>query len=211
MKVLFFVILVFMISYCSSSQQTETLRIRNNWFKAHLDLSGFFLLNGKSDTVLKFGPNCFVNYQFKDFNKDGYKDLCLEWAGNKGGNYGGTYSVCAFDTATNAFKEIKNFENYPDAQQIKGSKYYYSYQRIGCSDQTWISDLFYIQNNATIKAGTIQGDGCGVNDGIYIYKMKKGRKKLFQSLPLETVFNYENNKWRFIKKYWSKNYKRFSG
>lgn len=55
----------------------------------------------------------------------------------------------------------------------------------------------------------MQGEDRGVNDSIYIYKIKKGKTGLFKCFPLETVADYKDGKWDFIKCYRSKNYKQF--
>jgi hypothetical protein len=154
---------------------------------------------------LSLPQESYFDFKFQDFNQDGFKDLYLDL----GGNTPEKYSLFIFIPSTGKFKEIQNFSDYPDAKQIKGTKYYYSYSKGGCADNTWDSDLFYIQNSSAIKVGSIHGEGCGIKDGIYMYNVKAGKDKLVKTLPLNTVEKYKDYKWGFLKQYWVNNYRQF--
>ena len=54
----------------------------------------------------------------------------------------------------------------------------------------------------------INGEGCGI-DGIFIYRVWGGKKKLIKRLPLDTIIDYKNYKWGLLKQYWTKNYQKF--
>ena len=108
------------------------------------------------------------------------------------------------------FREIKDFRNFPEPEQIKGTKYYYSYHKSGCADMNWDSDLFYIKSFRTIRIGNIAGRQCGNRDGIkdavYIHKVSGKKEKWIKTLPIDTIWKYKDLKWGFIKEYWTKSY-----
>ncbi|NTS44041.1 hypothetical protein HRG84_24390 [Flavisolibacter sp. BT320] len=150
-------------------------------------------------------PDSYVKFEFKDFNRDGYKDLFLEW----GGNLPERYSLYLFVPVYASFKEVKHFSDFPAATPIKGTGYYYSYYRNGCADNAWGSDLFQIQNYKAIKIGRIKGEGCGIENGIYIHRVKAGKTTLTETLPLQTINAYKERKFGFIHQYWTKKYRQF--
>jgi hypothetical protein len=187
------------------AQQVQTTIIGGKHYIGQLDQFGFLLLTEKGDTVLSLPQKSYFAFKFKDFNRDGYSDIYLDW----GGNSVEKYSLYVFVPTTKKFREISHFSDFPAAIQIKGTKYYYSYSKAGCADNTWISNLFYIQNTTAISVGYINGDGCGIKDGIYIYKVKAGKKNLIRTMPLNTIEKYKQKKWGFIKDYWTKNFQKF--
>ncbi|GAA4753078.1 hypothetical protein GCM10023229_37640 [Flavisolibacter ginsenosidimutans] len=64
-------------------------------------------------------------------------------------------------------------------------------------------------NYKAIKIGYINGEGCGIDDGIFIYRLSGDKKKLIRRLPLDIIGDYKDYKWGFLKQYWTKNYPRF--
>jgi hypothetical protein len=187
------------------AQQTKTALINGKRYIGHFDYSNFYVLNSKQDTILNFSNENLVGFEFKDFNKDGNQDIFLEW----GGNMPDRYSLYVFVSLTGGFKELQHFSDFPSAASIKGTKYYYSYYRAGCADNAWGSHLFYVKNYKAIKVGNIKGEGCGIKDGIYIYKVSGDMKELVKTLPLNTIEKYKDYKWGFIKQFWTKNYSSF--
>lgn len=166
-----------------------------------------FLLNHKGDTLYQdsvYSPN----QKFVDFNGDGYKDILIEYMTN----VPGIADVLLYDKAQNTYKKVSDLQAFPAAERIGNSGYYYSYHRSGCADKNWDSDLFYIKNYKTVKIGNISGNECGdtdVKDGIYISKIRGEKQTQFAKLPINTIRQYKDYKWGFIKQYWHKNYKRF--
>lgn len=74
----------------------------------------------------------------------------------------------------------------------------------------WDSDLFYIDQFSTYCIGNISGRQCdGDKFGIYINRIDGDSKKLIETLPIETIDNYPDNKWGLIKEYWARNYNKF--
>lgn len=203
-------------------------KAQKKWDKVYADTNSFFihtatvagrkyisfindqtycLLNARGDTLLK-RTDYYNSTGFKDFNKDGYLDIFLDNATN---------AVLVSDLflyvpVTGEFKEVKHFRDFPAPEPIKGTRYYYSYHKSGCADMNWDSDLFYIENYKAIRIGNISGRQCGdedLKDAVYIHKIHSGRKKLFRTLPIDTIWKYKDLKWGFIKAYWAKNYKLF--
>ena len=117
--------------------------------------------------------------------------------------------ILIFNPKSKSFIEIENFSNFPTSTKIKNTNYYYSYHRSGCADSNWDSDLFYIKENKVVKIGNIHTIECdNENDnGVYIYKFIGEDIKQIKLLPIENK-GFED-KWRFIEKYWSENYKLF--
>ncbi|MGZ3912039.1 MAG: hypothetical protein ACXVBR_18275 [Flavisolibacter sp.] len=150
-------------------------------------------------------PDHYVKFEFKDFNKDRYKDLFLEW----GGNLPERYSLYLFVPSTASFREVRNYADFPAVSPIKGTSYYYSYYRNGCADNSWGSDLFQIKDYKAIKIGRIKGEGCGIEEGIYIHRVKAGNNTLIETLPLQTINAYKEGKYGFLHKYWTKKYRQF--
>lgn len=163
-----------------------------------------------SDTLDKSG---LMNIQYIDFNRDKSRDILLTYIGNNP-----TYFLYLFDNKTNTFRNVKGFDRFPDAIQLKAnSKYYYSYHRAGCADLNWVSDLFQIVNFKTIQVGHIYGKGCDFEikqnpQVIEIYKIdnndEKNEKLIAKLSYLRYIQNFED-KWDFIEKYWNKNYLKF--
>jgi hypothetical protein len=207
MSRLFYIVLLTALTFhigAKSQQKKETL-INGKHYKGLLDRWGFYLFGAKEDTILNLPGDDFVSFEFKDFNKDGYKDIFLEW----GGNIPERFSLYVFVSSTGKFKELHNFSDFPAAAPVEGTRYYYSYYRAGCADNAWGSHLFYIKNNNAIKVGNIRGEGCGIKEGIYIYKLSGNKKELVKTLPLNVIEKYKDYKWGFIRQFWSKNYSTF--
>ena len=168
--------------------------------------NGVFIENNKGKLIYK--DDTYSPFQeFIDFNGDGHKDILIEYMTN----VPGIKDLLLYDKAEKTFKKVIDLQDYPSAVRIKQSKYYYSYHRSGCADSNWDSDLFYIEDYRTVKIGSISGRNCensGIDDGIYIYSLKNGRKMQVQKLPI-SILRKHADKWEFIAKYWAQNLKRF--
>lgn len=171
------------------------------------DTSAFML--HKSDTLYKFSQGIH-NFEITDFNKDGFKDVIFHYVSNNAQD-----GIYLFDGTVNKFRYVEHSESYPESVKIKNTNYYYCYNRRGCSDLNWDSDLFFIKDYEIHKIGNITGIGCPPNDekteiknGIYIYKIEKDSiETLVQYIPGES--GYYKNKWDFIENYWTRNYQNF--
>jgi hypothetical protein len=205
MRRFYFIVIFFFLSFLSLGQNvTKTAMIDGRHFKAHLNPWDFSVINTKKDTGFRMEPS-FIDFKFTDFNNDGYKDILLDL----GGNIPDNYLLLLYVPKRHTFREVKGFDDLALPLAIPGTKYYYSYSRAGCADQTWVSYLFYLKNFEAVKIGYINGEGCGINDGIFIYQLSGEKKKLVKRLPLNTIGGYKNYKWGFLKQYWTKNYKKF--
>ena len=186
----------------------DSATINKKKYIGFLKEDAFYLINSKGDTVIK-QEDYYMMWEFKDFNKDGHKDVILHHSSNTG--Y--VLDLFIFLPTTNKFKKVKDFDNFPAPEQIKGTKFYYSYHKSGCGDMNWDSDLFYIDNFKAIRIGNIAGRQCdnrdGEKDAVYIHKVYGDKEKLFKTLPIDTIGKYKDFKWGFIKEYWTKNYKLF--
>ena len=166
-----------------------------------------FVTNEKGDHIYVdsvYSPN----QKFIDFNGDGYKDILIDYVTNTPG----IRDLLLYDKGVKSFKQVVDFQNFPEAKRIGKTAYYYSYHRSGCADLNWDSDLFYIKDDQTIRIGNISGRQCGdtgLKDGIYIFKTLADVKTQIDHLPINTIKRYKGLKWEFIDQYWRKNYKRF--
>lgn len=163
------------------------------------------ILNEKFDTIYKH--NDFIDeYKITDFNNDGYQDIELDYITN----VPGIVDVLLFDLASGKFQIIEELGNYPSPIKIKKSEYYYSYERAGCADYNWESNLFYISNYKCVKIGNITGKGCGYEkrNGIFINKIVDNKEVEINWIKRDT--GYYDDKWEFIEKYWTKNHLKFT-
>ena len=195
------------VQFGTSSYSQQTVTIQGKDFIGFLTSEGFQLLDSKYKLLIKHSGD-YCTWEFKDFNKDGYKDIYL----GKSGNIPERFDLLLYAPTTKSFRQVKDFENFPAPENISGTKYFYSYHKSGCADMNWDSDLFYIKGFETIKLANISGRECensGVKDGLYISKFRGNEKNLVKTLPIDTVHKFNDAKWGFIKKYWTENYKHF--
>jgi hypothetical protein len=168
----------------------------------------FILLDANCDTMIK-KQDYYHQFEFKDFDLDGHLDVFLYLASNTPS----VIDLYLYEPSSKKFKLIQNSSEYPAPEKIRGTKYYYSYHKSGCADLNWDSDLFYIHNFKVVRIGNISGIGCsdkfGKKDGIYISVIRKDKKNLIKTLPIDTIGKFKDYKWGFIKDYWTKNYKNF--
>lgn len=166
-----------------------------------------YILKNNLDTIFK-ETDAAYDFEFKDFDMDGYKDIRLYYMTNVPGIEG----LLLYNPKSKTFKNVPNFQDFPSPVKIGGTQYYYSYHRSGCADMNWTSDLFYIENYQCKKIGTINGYECensGVKDGIYIAKVSGAKKTVISELPISTIKRYKEYKWGFIANYWNNNYRLF--
>lgn len=185
----------------------DSAKVKGQTYIAFNKGSISYVANAKRDTILKLSEGVF-NVAFEDFNGDGHKDIRVTYITN----VPGIQDLLLFDANKNMFQLVEGFSEFPNSNPVKGSKYYYSYHRSGCSDLNWDSDLFYIKSYKAIRIGNIAGYECNdreVKDGIYIYKIRGESETLVKKMPIKTIYDYEEHKWGFIEEYWRKNYKKF--
>jgi hypothetical protein len=167
-----------------------------------------FYVTRSSDTIFK-APDLHPNFEFKDFNGDGFDDIRIYYLTNMPD----IQDLFLFDVQKRNFEQVTGFSDFPKPLPIPGTMYYYSYHRSGCSDLNWDSDLFYIENFRAVRIGNISAYGCNnrdVKDGIYIYKVKDEVKTLYQRLPVSTIMmDSKDDKWIFIRDYWVKKLSNF--
>jgi hypothetical protein len=197
-------LIAFFLQFGLLAQQSK-MTVQGRQYKGNLEKSHFVLLNSHGDTVLYPGGDYYMSYAFRDFNQDGNKDVLLEVSDNTPGRY----ELFLYSPKRHKFKEVKGFYDFATPVPIKGTRFYYSYNRAGCADNTWESYLFYIENYKPVKLGYINGEGCGNKDEIYIYRQRGNKKALIKTLPLKTIEEYKEYKWGFFKSYWTKYYRQF--
>ncbi len=167
----------------------------------------FFYILDSHDKIIFKSKDYYKFYEFSDFDNDGNKDILFSYIGNVPRK-----DLLLYEAKNKNFRAVENFSNYPEPIKIEGTKYYYSYHRSGCADRNWDSDLFFIENFKTYKLGTISGRECenrDEKDGIYIYKSKENKETLTETRDINLIHEFQNDKWDFIKEYWTKNYKKF--
>jgi len=150
----------------------------------------------------------YFSWKFEDFNGDGYKDIFLD----KGGNVPELFDLLIYVPSIESFRQVINFDKFPAPVKIRGTRYFYSYHKSGCADMDWGSDLFYIHNYEATRIGNISGYECensGIKDGLYIYKFHDKNKMLIKTLPIDKIHKIKDDKWGFIKEYWTKHCKLF--
>lgn len=163
-------------------------------------------MNKNKDTVFKYEEWIGVyDVRVTDFDRDGFLDIMFLMNTNTPN----TYDLALFDNDENNFKLVEKFSSYGTPIKILGTKYHFSYDRAGCADWNWVSDLFYIENFKTYRIGHISGRGCEgeTRNGIFIYKIEDDKEILVKEIPREP--GYYADKWDFIQNYWAKNYEKF--
>jgi hypothetical protein len=191
--------------------QIDTIQINYQKFIQILKDSNFnCLLSPNGDTIVK-SEDYYFEVEFLDIDKDGYKDIRVFI-------YSNTPNLCdnyLFDKRLRTFKLIDNCDL--DIQKIKGTDFFYSYNRAGCADMNWESHLCKIENYKLVDYGYIYGLGCDSENGKYpqvieIYKVNNlgnEEKVLIKKLPYQKHIKEFGDKWEFIENYWANNYKTF--
>lgn len=212
-------ILIFFFAICSKiigqeSKVDSTIlnvsvaTIGNMKYTALFKTDDYLYIIDSTGNIIFKREDSYPDFEFKDFDNDGNKDLVISHMTN----IPGIEDLLLFDKKQQTFVPVKNFSKYPDPKSIKGTKYFYSYHRSGCADMNWDSDLFYIENFKTKKIGNISGRECNnidEKDGIYIYIIRDKKKNLIKTLPIDTIKKYQDFKWGFILDFWTKNYDEF--
>lgn len=165
---------------------------------------------GKSVLLLKqkdiFDAGDFEKVEFKDFDKDGYKDLVIAYRSN----VPEIYDLFLYNKSSKKFIQVKEFSEYPNSINLKGTNLFYSYHRSGCADEEWDSDLFKIVNFKVIKIGNINGRGCDDKPKILITKITGKHESAVKEFPITEIDKFKDYKWGFIVWYWRNNYKKFT-
>lgn len=222
MKKHFFLLILFFKSSILFSQDLETDTIftlhQNKFHFQTIELNEeqiFFNIECNSNRILSDALDRFglFNIEFTDFDKDSNPDMMFSYGVN---NY--YYILYLFDSNNNLYRQLEGFERFPDAIQLEtNSNYYYSYQRAGCADENWVSDLFYIENFKTIHIGHIYGKGCDYDPAespqeIEISKIQDNNELneiLIEKLPYLDHIHEFGEKWEFIRLYWNEHYLKF--
>lgn len=191
--------------------QIDTLKINDQKFIQTLKDSNFnCLLSLQGDTIVK-SEDYYFKAEFIDIDEDGYKDIrvfAFSNTPNQCDNY-------LFDNRLKTFKLIENCDL--DIKKIKGTDFFYSYNRAGCADMNWESHLSKIEKYKLVDYGFIYGKGCDIDieknpQVIEIYKVSNSgtdEKILIKKLPYQKHIKEFGNKWEFIENYWTSNYNTF--
>lgn len=168
------------------------------------------LLSIQGDTIVK-SEDYYFTLKLIDIDEDGYTDIrvfAFSNTPNQCDNY-------LFNKTTSSFKLIENCDL--NIKKVKGTNFFYSYNRVDCADQNWESSLSKIKNYKLVNYGYIRGQGCDFEmekkpQIIEIYKVSnsdKREKTLTKKLPYQKHIKEFGDKWKFIENYWTRNYKTF--
>jgi hypothetical protein len=218
MRILISISLLLFCTVCKSQRnktltQTKDTLILNhqNFVRTSRDKKLQSLATLSGDTVLRNGEY-YSNIRFVDINADGFKDI-------RAFVFSNTPNQCEnylYDKANRTFRQIEACDL--DIQLIKGTKFYYSYNRAGCADLNWESYLSKIENFKLVSLGYIYGQGCDFQvkenpQEIRIYKITKpdkDEKALLKKLRYRPYIPKFGDKWGFIENYWKKNWQTFA-
>lgn len=167
------------------------------------------LITLSGDTIIK-DAGYYFKLKFLDINGDGYKDI-------RAFVFGDTPNQCEnylYDKQSKKFKLVEDCDM--DIQLIKGTQYYYSYNRSGCGDMNWESYLSKIKNYKLVSLGYMYGEGCITLSRdprtITITKLQspeKGKNRHIAKLSYSKHIPRLGDKWFFIRNYWTNNYRIF--
>jgi hypothetical protein len=168
----------------------------------------FYLTTTRGKVLLQSDGGC-SSWNFTDFNGDGFKDIVVSYVTNTPDEN----DLYLYVASSHKFVRVQHFLDFPAAERIPGTHYYYSYHHSGCADQNWDSDLFYFRDFQAVRLGNISGVGCPADDrekeAIYIHRIRGARGILVNKYPISVVGRYRKNKWGFIKQYWTSHYPLF--
>ncbi len=189
----------------SSEIHRDTLILNNQQVIQTLKHDQFYSLTFLSGDSIITCADYYFKAEFPDIDGDGFKDIRVFVFSN-------TPNQCEnylFDKISKTFRLIENC--YLDIQLIRGTKLFYTYSSTGCSDMSWESHLSKIENWQEINIGFMNTKDCGdEDDGIYIYKINGNDEKLISTIKIKKFDNNgKNNKWNFIKSYWTKYHSKF--
>ncbi len=189
----------------------DTLTINENSYFVFQNIPGsdttvfFTIINSEKDTLLQLDHSATNGFEFEDIDEDGTLDIRLDNLSN----VGGISELIMFDSINGKFREVENFDQFPQPIKIKNSACWYSYHRSGCADSNWGSELFRINDFVAIEIGKIEGVGCEGEEinGIFIYKIGRNTKTIIHFEPREP--GYYEDKYDYITNYWTSNHKSF--
>ena len=192
----------------STAAFANKFTIRKHRYVGYIRDSQFFITRPNGSILIKMKGD-YNGWELKDVDGDGFKDILV----NISGNTPAVNDLLLFLPAKKNFKKVGDFSKFPDAHKIAGTKYYYSYHKSGCADMNWDSDLFYINNHHAIRIGNIYGEQCSENGDkegkLLISRINGVKKRLVETKSSKVLSRYKENKWGFLKAYWSKNYRLF--
>ena len=217
MRPLIFIPFLFLYTVCKSQVDKTQKQSKDTLILNHQKLTQIFkdkrlqsLTTLLGDTVLKNGDQ-YSDIKFLDINDDGYMDI-------RAFIFSNTPNQCEnylYDKENKTFRLVEGCDL--DIHLIKGTMYYYSYNRAGCADMNWESYLSKIENYKLVLLGYIYGQGCDFQikenpQVIKIYKITNvsiDEKVLIKKLSYKQYVPKFDAKWDFIKNYWTKNYHGF--
>lgn len=186
----------------------DTVKINQQYYlEVFIDSTFTCLLNEQGDTIIA-AQDYYHDLDLTDINKDGYKDLRVYFVSN-------TPNQCDNYLFNPKLKKFRLVENcYLDIEKVKGSDFYFSYNRAGCADMNWESYLSKIENDTLVHYGYIKGTGCKSNTSqtLEIYKITdpvNENKILIKTFPYQDFIPKHGDKLDFIKTYWAEHYKLF--
>lgn len=165
------------------------------------------LVKSKTDTITIDGVS--GNIDVLKFDRDEFPDITFSYIGN---NY--TADLFIYDINSNTYQRVSGFTEVSSSKRLNSNpNYYYSYHRAGCADLNWMSHLFYIDNFQVYQVGEIYVKGCNVKESERAIEISKivTLDKIFiiETLPIDTLIQFDEYKWGFIRDYWNKNYQKF--
>ncbi|WP_299684035.1 hypothetical protein [uncultured Dokdonia sp.] len=174
-------------------------------YEACIKRPGIFTIKNSNGKVIYSHEDNPFDFEFSDFNGDGYSDILMNYVSNTPG----IQELLLFNIQTDKFEFVESFNSYPNSKRINKSHFYYSYHGSGCADNDWGSELYKLTETNITLLGKIEGLGCLENDtnGIYIYKVNENDEKLLKHIKREQ--GYWKGKYDFIAEYWTKNHKMF--
>lgn len=168
----------------------------------------YAMITIKNDTVVpkSDGFDEYVHLDFEDINKDGFKDILIYHLYQ-------TYSTYLFNKVSNKFQHLENC--YSPLQKINNTDFYYTYYAEGCSDSEWNSELYKLNDMKLFRMAHIYGMGCESDTVINPKRIEISKIKndttfmIIETLPYKKNIPAFADKWTFIKKYWTTNWKHF--
>ena len=197
------------VNYVDSTYHFDTIKINDQQFIRTSKNNTFNCLTTlKGDTIIR-SEEFWINNEILDIDEDGYQDIRVfvrSSTPNQCDNY-------LYDKKLKTFALLDNCDL--DIHKIKGTKYFYSYNSVGCSDMNWESYLSQIDNFRLTSLGYMYGQGCDFNIkenpqiiSIYIITHDDNRT-IIETLSYPKQIPRFEDKWHFIQRYWTEHHQKF--
>jgi len=161
----------------------------------------FYVFTDKWTEIYKdtIDSNDLSEIVFKDMNHDSINDVIISIISGQDG-----YSfLYVFNDSISSLEKVRGFGDFQEVNFVRGdSAYLYSYNHIGCADNTWESILFQIVGSKIVEYSKLEADCCRKNKiSISDLKNKSVREQDIQQNEINSICEH---KFKYLDEFWCK-------